>query len=48
LPNPSPVLEAINLELRELEATAASLRDLDEEEPGLTRRLRLCERRCGR
>jgi hypothetical protein len=29
---PSPILQAINLELRELEATAARLRDLNEED----------------
>ena len=32
MPSPSPVLAAIKLELRELEATAATLRDLDEDE----------------
>ena len=32
MPIPSPVLEAINLELRELEAVAARMRELDEHE----------------
>jgi hypothetical protein len=32
MPIPSPVLEAINLELRELEAVAARMRELDERE----------------
>jgi hypothetical protein len=32
MPIPSPVLEAINLELRELEAVAARMRVLDEGE----------------
>ena len=32
MPVPSPVLEAINLELRELEAVAARMRELDEHE----------------
>jgi hypothetical protein len=32
LPIPSPILQAINLELRELEAVAARMRELDEHE----------------
>lgn len=32
MPIPSPVLDAINLELRELEAVAARMRELDERE----------------
>jgi hypothetical protein len=49
MPIPSPVLEAINLELRELEAVAARLRDLtDEDSKSSTRRSRLYGRRCGR
>ena len=32
MPIPSPVLEAINLELRELEAVAARMRELEERE----------------
>ena len=32
MPTPSPVLEAFNLELRELEAVAARMRELDERE----------------
>ena len=46
---PSPVLEAINLELREIEAVAARMRELQDGELwSCTRRSPPCGRRCGR